>query len=111
MKKHVLLLSMIAVLTLTGCGKHNEPSKEESISEESSIIVEPNSEKESKPESSQPTSQSSIQASSSKPASSRPPKSEADNNENFTLMEIDDVSSMSSNCKNMSMICALNNNV
>ena len=99
MKKHVILLSMIAVLTLTGCGKHNEPSKEESIPEESSIIVEPSSEKESKPESSQPTSQSSIQASSSKPASSRPPKSEADNNENFTLMEIDDVSSMSSNCK------------
>ena len=114
MKRNLLLVSMIAALVLSGCNNNKEPedktsdpvttSNVENSSEEPSSMA-PSSEPSSNPESSKssdkPSSSQapSSQAPSSKPASSRPPKSEGESNANFTLMEIDDVSSMSANCK------------
>ena len=114
MKRNLLLVSMIAALVLSGCNNNKEPEDQSSdpvttsnvdnSSEEPSSMA-PSSEPSSNPESSKssdkPSSSQapSSQASSSKPASSRPPMSEGESNANFTLMEIDDFSSMSANCK------------
>ena len=104
MKKHFLLLSVIAVLALTSCGKTSGPAENSDSkgdmtahvdppapsSEESKSSILPSSDKSDEPSSNQP---------SSEPTSSSAPKSEAESNENFVLMEINDVSSMSANCK------------
>ena len=77
MKKHLLFVSMIAALCITGCN-FNQGDKDTSSKEQSSSINESSSGDES--------------------SSSSAPKQET-KNDNFTLLEPNDLSSMSSNCK------------
>ena len=120
MKKHFLLVSMIAALALTGCGNNgNSESKEpeqdsSSLPEEKSssatqvpstshytgLSVNRSSSQTSRPQSSSKASSSSKAASSSaEPAPYAGPTEEGTENANFTLTMPTDVSMMSSNCK------------
>ena len=106
MKKNVLLISMIAVLSLVGCGKNNPPSEEKPSEAPSSSEITPapssevgKSEVTSKASSQQSSSQaSSQQVSSSKaPSSVEPP--DVITGANFTVSIPKDLSMMSWNCK------------
>ena len=106
MKKHILLFSAIAVLSLAACGKVTLPSKEDSQIDQTSIIDEGSdisevsgSSESEKSSSNEPTSSEEPVSSSVKPSSSEQPKEEAEKNDNFTLMSINNLSSMSLNCK------------
>ena len=101
MKKNVLLISMIAVLSLVGCAKP-APSEEQKSEIPSSQVddtseTKPSSQPDSKP-SSQATSEVSSQVSSSKaPSSVEPPV--VTPGDNFTVSIPKDLSMMSWNCK------------
>ena len=106
MKKNVLLISMIAVLSLVGCGKNNPPSEEKPSEAPSSSEVTPapsseagKSEATSKASSQQSSSQSSSQqvSSSKAPSSVEPP--DVITGANFTVSIPKDLSMMSWNCK------------
>ena len=101
MKKNVLLISMIAVLSLVGCGKNNPPSEEKPSEAPSSseVTPAPSSEATSKASNQQSSSQaSSQQVSSSKaPSSVEPP--DVITGANFTVSIPKDLSMMSWNCK------------
>ena len=112
MKKHILLISVIAALSLAACATSGQSSKEDSKIDETSIVDEgsdisevhdssastksSSSEKSSSEKSSSEKTSSEVPISSS---SSENPKPEGESNENFTLMGIDNLSSMSLNCK------------
>ena len=120
MKKHLLLVAVIASLAIAGC-ERNAPSSAKKSSNTPSIIDGGYDDEDSEPSgpssnssssfswggwsssgrssSQSSSSQQSSSSRSSKESSSRPPKSEGETNESFVLMEIDDVSSMSWNCK------------
>ena len=106
MKKNILLFSMIAVLSLVGCGKSN-PSSEAQPSEaqpsEAQISEsQPAGTSEGQPaqSSEQPAQSSSEQQSSIHvPVPYVGPTEEGLSNDNFTLTMPEDVSMMSSNCK------------
>ena len=90
MKKHLLLFSLIAVMSLTGC--HTDGGQSSSQVEEP-----PSSESSSSTPVESSVSSSSSSASSVVPYSG--PKEEGNTNANFTLTMPTDVSSMSTNCK------------
>ena len=93
MKKNILLISMIAVLSLVGCSKP-APSEEQKSEIPSSQVSDTS---EAKP-SSQPDSKPSSQVSSSKaPSSVEPPV--VTPGDNFTISIPKDLSMMSWNCK------------
>ena len=85
MKKSLLFVSMIAALCITGCNTNQGDSKSAS-----------------NPESSQPSeasnSGSNSEESSNPSSSSEAPKEEV-KNDNFTLLNPNNLSSMSPNCK------------
>ena len=87
MKKHILLFSVIAALTMTGCGKIVDPSAPDTSKgeEQSSQQIEQSSKEAEK------------SASSSIPISFEAKKEAT--NDNFTLLEPNDLSSMSRNSK------------
>ena len=93
MKKHFLLFSLIAVLSLTGCQRGNSQSDADNTNKESS----PSSEVESSIPAESSTSSLPTSTSSVIPYSG--PKDEGNSNANFTLTMPSDVSSMSANCK------------
>ena len=98
MKKNVLLLSIIAVLSLTGCGKTAAPSEEEKSEVPSSQVDNTSEAKPSSAQQSKPSSQVSSQASSSKaPSSVEPP--DVIPGANFTFSIPKNLSMMSWNCK------------
>jgi protein-tyrosine phosphatase len=105
MKKHVLLISVIAVLSLAACAKPSAPSSEDSKIDQTSIIdegsdiseVQDSSESE-EPSSNEPSSSEEPVSSSAQPSSSvEPPEVIA--GANFTVNIPKDLSMMSWNCK------------
>lgn len=109
MKKHILLISVIAALSLVACATSGQSSKEDSKIDETSIVDEGSDISEvhdsSTSTKSSPSEKSSSEKSSSEASilssefSSENPKPEGESNENFTLMGINNLSSMSLNCK------------
>ena len=101
MKKHVLLISMIAVLSLVGCGKTSSPSENKPSEAPSSEVKPTESSKEA--DESKDSSQASNQTSSQQSSSSKAPSSveppEVITGANFTVSIPKDLSMMSWNCK------------
>ena len=96
MKKNVLLLSIIAVLLLTGCGKTATPSEEEKSEVPSSQVDNTSETKPSSNVSSQASSSSKV-SSSKAPSSVEPP--DVIPGANFTFSIPKNLSMMSWNCK------------
>ena len=100
MKKHVLLISMIAALTLTGCGKSsNEPAKESDNKPEQSSIIEQISDSEEQSTPKDSSISPSSKESSSWEDSYVPPEEQVVTGDNFTINIPADLSSMTANCK------------
>ena len=104
MKKHFLLVSMIAALAMTGCGKGSkstskEPEKNSSSIKEDSTSNNPTTSTSHYTGLSINNSSATSNNQSSNTASSSSKKTEGETNENFTLYVPDDLSSMSKNCK------------
>ena len=104
MKRNFLLVSIIATLAMTGCGKGSESTSKEPEKDSSSIQEDSTSNNLTTSTShytglSINNSSATSNNQSSNTASSSSKKTEGETNENFTLYVPDDLSSMSKNCK------------
>ena len=104
MKRNFLLVSIIATLAMTGCGKGSEntskePEKDSSSIKEDSTSNNPTTSTSHYTGLSINNSNATSNNQSSNTISSSSKKTEGETNENFTLYVPDDLSSMSKNCK------------